>query len=120
VTTAKTNPKKQAVPLHLGIQSPVLLELFPRSFYISFAKITLKVVVCSPLLTVEHYNVIAGQGVSFVAVWQSTCYRDPWVPESTGTDISGLSYTPRKYKSRITPVWRGGVELPSAPSLGGC
>jgi hypothetical protein len=96
VTTAKTNPKKQTIPLLLDIQSPVLLELFPRSFYISFAKITLKADVCSPLPKVSDYNVIAGQGVSFAAVWQSTCYRHPWVPESTGADISGFSYTPRQ------------------------
>jgi hypothetical protein len=80
----------------LDIQSPVLLELFPGSFYISFAKITLKADVCSPLPKVSDYNVIAGQGVSFAAVWQSTCYRHPWVPESTGADISGFSYTPRQ------------------------
>src|SRR5580704_6501426 len=96
VTTAKTNPKKQTVPLRLGIQSPVLLELFPLSFYISFAKITLKADVCSLLPTVWDYNVIAGQGVSFTGVWQSTCYRHPCAPESTGADISGFSYTPRQ------------------------
>jgi hypothetical protein len=96
VATAKTNPKKQTIPLLLDIQSPVLLELFPRSFYISFPKITLKADVCSRLPTVRDYNVIAGQGVSLAAVWQSTCYRDSWVPESKGAVISGFSDTPRQ------------------------
>src|SRR5579863_5839090 len=76
VTAAtKANPKRQTLPFLVGIQSPVLRESPTRSFYISFAKITLKADYYSLVVLQQDYNVIAIQGVSLAAVWQSTCYR---------------------------------------------
>ena len=84
IDSAKTSPSRQTLISLLDIPAPGLFGSCPRTFYTSFAKITLKEDFCSPLSPPPDYNVIANQGVSVPAVWQSTCYRGLWVPESNG------------------------------------
>src|SRR5690349_9362374 len=88
VTTRNTNPKKQTSRLFVGIQSPVFMEPMERSFYTSFAKITVGADHYSPSCRMHGYNVIAGQRVSLAAVWQSTCYKSCWRRSQSAAGIS--------------------------------
>src|SRR5438105_952828 len=67
----------------LNIQPPKAPNI-NGSFYISFAKITLPGDFVPVPGSLEGYNVIAKQGVTFLSVWHFTCYTHKQVPAFWG------------------------------------
>jgi hypothetical protein len=86
----KESRKKQTLAFILRIQGAVQLELWSRSFYTGFAKITLEANYSSPLPTQRDYNLIASERFSLLGVWQSTCYRD-WRQRQGATDFQAMA-----------------------------